>query len=151
MKDKHAEDFGFDPQNVCSWEYEDPYAAKTKFYSTVPIERMLKSLLKYLGVANLLQNQERGVVYYNSGTLVHDGVAETAAEFSFARMSGTLDREDHDRILTLNLKNGDIFILSTGRGLDFIKESAANQRNAKISIYTSKKTTIGWSLIRNSH
>jgi len=151
LKDKHAEDFGFDPQNVCSWEYEDPYAAKTKFYSTVPIERMLKSLLKYLGVANLLQNQERGVVYYNSGTLVHDGVAETAAEFSFARMSGTLDREDHDRILTLNLKNGDIFILSTGRGLDFIKESAANQRNAKISIYTSKKTTIGWSLIRNSH
>ena len=151
LKDKHADNFGFDPQNVCSWEYEDPYAAKTKFYSIVPIERMLKSLLKYLGVSNLLNGQENGVVYYNPSTLVHESFVEPAAKFSFARMSGTLDREDHDRILTLNFKNGDQFILSTGRGLDFIKEKCAIQRNAKINVYTSKRTTIGWSLIKNAH
>jgi hypothetical protein len=112
---------------------------------------MLKSLLKYLGASNLLNSQESGVVCYNPSTLVHEDFVEPAAKFGFARMSGILDREDHDRILTLNFKNGDHFILSTGRGLDFIREGFTNQRNAKIGIYTSKKTTIGWSLIKNAH
>ena len=155
LKDKHAADFGYNPQDVCSWEYTDPYAAKTVFpVGTIEIEKMLKALLKYLGIAHLLQSQENGVVYFNPRKLIqkdgHNVSTEPAAEFGFARMSGTLDKEDHDRILTLNFRNGDQFILSTGRGLDFIKKGVTNQRNAIINVYTSKKTTIGWSFIKRA-